>query len=568
MVEWSRAGFECPLSNGTRFQGIAVSRGRAVGPVARMAGPAQPPPPTRLTGPADAACDLISASAREVRDALRWKAGLTAGVAREVLEMTATMAVDPALLKAAHHLVREGNLAPAPALWQAASDLVSKLEGLGGTMAERTTDVRDAAARIVAQITGAPVPGIPERDEPYVLVAEDLTPADAATLDRAKVLAIVTALGGPTTHTAIIARELGIPAVVALERQLDAVVDGDLVGVDGTRGTVHVGDFDPAQFAASDFPEFTFTGPGGTADGHLVAMLANVADGEGARAAAAAGAEGIGLLRTEFCFADAVREPSLEQQEEAYGEVFAAFPGRKVVVRTLDAGADKPMRFLHQVPETNPALGVRGFRTANLDRPVLVRQLTAIARAATAHTADVWVMAPMVSTVAEAEEFVRLAHEAGLATAGVMVEVPSAALNAGPILARAAFASIGTNDLTQYTLAADRTIGQLGAIANSWDPAVLRLVEFTCRGGAQQDRPVGVCGEAAADPALAVVLVGLGVSSLSMSARALGPVSAVLSRTAFAECERLAGLALGCECAADARAVVRANLAVLDESVL
>uniref|UniRef100_UPI000ACD95ED putative PEP-binding protein n=1 Tax=Cellulosimicrobium cellulans TaxID=1710 RepID=UPI000ACD95ED len=240
--------------------------------------------------------------------------------------------------------------------------------------------------------------------------------------------------------------------------------------------------------------------------------------------------------------------------------VLREFPGRKVVVRTLDSGADKPLHFLTAPEEENPALGVRGLRTAARWPRLLEDQLDAIAQAAAAEEAEVWVMAPMVSTVGETEWFVERCHAHGLGVAGVMVEVPSAALLAGPILARAAFASIGTNDLTQYTMAADRLLGSLAELSDPWQPAVLRLVAATCEGGAQQGRPVGVCGEAASHPALAVVLVGLGVSSLSMTARAIADVGALLREVDLDECRRVGRLALDAESAADARAVVRENL--------
>ncbi|WP_210728359.1 putative PEP-binding protein [Cellulomonas septica] len=281
--------------------------------------------------------------------------------------------------------------------------------------------------------------------------------------------------------------------------------------------------------------------------------------------AAAQGAEGVGLFRTEFVFLDHDEAPGLDEQVAAYRQVLAAFPGRKVVVRTLDAGADKPLPFLAGDAEANPALGVRGLRTSVAHPEVLDDQLTAIARAAAAESATVWVMAPMVATVDEAQDFVAACARHGLDTAGVMVEVPSAALLAGPILAHASFASIGTNDLTQYTMAADRVLGAVAHLSYAWQPAVLQLVAATCRGGAQQGRPVGVCGEAAAVPALAVVLIGLGVTSLSMTPRALPDVAAVLAATPLDECRRLATLALAASTATDAQEVVRAGLPVLAE---
>ncbi|WP_152816389.1 phosphoenolpyruvate--protein phosphotransferase, partial [Georgenia subflava] len=522
-----------------------------------------PPPP----GTAEADADRIPTAAQAVAAALEAAAATVDGERKELLETTAQMATDPTLVGAAVKQVREGGTSAPRAVWEAAAGVAEQLRALGGYMAERARDVADVRDRIIAELTGAAVPGVPHRTEPFVLVATDLAPADTALLDPAQVRAIVTAEGGPTSHTAILARGLGIPAVVGLPDALAALPEGTVVLVDGGAGTVEI---DPDAERVRQAEERsavvrTFDGQGRTADGHRVSLVANVGDPAQARAAAEAGAEGVGLFRTEFCFLDRDAEPSLEEQVRAYRSVLTEFPGRKVVVRTLDAGADKPLPFVTDVDEANPALGVRGLRTARRAPDVLENQLAAIAAAAAAEEADVWVMAPMVATVAEAEDFVEACARHGLDTAGVMVEVPSAALLAGPILARAAFASIGTNDLTQYAMAADRLLGSLAELSDPWQPAVLRLIEATCTGGAQQSRPVGVCGEAAADPALAVVLTGLGVSSLSMTPRALADVAAVLAATDLATCRRLARAAVDAESALEARTRVRDGLPVLAE---
>jgi len=449
------------------------------------------------------------------------------------------------------------------------------LHNLGGYMAERATDVLDVRSRIVAELRGVPAPGIPASDEPFILVAEDLAPADTATLDTKKVLALVTSSGGPQSHTAIIARALGLPAVVAAAG-VEELADGTEIYVDGAAGTISVGP-DEAQVAAALAWTTTasalsrFDGNGSTSDGHLIPLLSNVGGAEDAVKAAAAGAQGVGLLRTEFCFLGRDKEPSNEDQVAAYKGVFDAFPGKKVVVRTLDAGADKPLPFLTDADEPNPALGVRGYRTDLTSPGVLERQLTAIAQAEAAHQAEVWVMAPMISTADEAARFASLCAGAGLKTPGVMVEVPSAALTAATVLAEVAFASIGTNDLTQYAMAADRQLGPLATLNDPWQPAVLQLVKLTADGAAHlagstgTPKPVGVCGEAAADPALAVVLVGLGVSTLSMSARSLAAVAAVLATVTVAQAQQLAATALVAPSAAAARAAIRAELPILDE---
>lgn len=552
----------------TVITGIGVSPGRVVAPAAHLPEPvAEPPHGRRLPPGSDYAGEAarIPAASQVVRLALEAAAARATGESAELLEATAAIAADPSLVADAEQRVRTDRLVPERAVWEAAEAVAEQFEALGGYFAERTRDIADVRDRLVAELTGRPAPGVPERDAPFVLVAPDVAPALVATLDTDRVLAIVTGAGGPTSHTAILARARGIPTVVAARGADTAVADGALVVVDGSAGTVTV-DPDESTVAATlalAAQVRTFDGAGRTADGQRVELLANVGDPDGARAAAAAHAEGIGLFRTEFQFLDRDEAPSRDEQVAAYREVFAQFPGRKVVIRTLDAGADKPMPFLTSDSEANPALGVRGLRTAIEHPDVLDTQLAAIADAAAAESATVWVMAPMVATVDEAEQFVATCARHGLDTAGVMVEVPSAALLSGPILAHAAFASIGTNDLTQYTMAADRLLGAVAELSDPWQPAVLRLVAATCAGGAQQGRPVGVCGEAAAAPALAVVLVGLGVSSLSMTPRALPDVAAVLAATTSDECRRLAQLALAAPSAADARAVVRAGLPVL-----
>jgi len=457
------------------------------------------------------------------------------------------------------------------AIWESGSSVSEMLHNLGGYMAERATDVLDVRARIVAELRGVPAPGIPSSSTPFVLVAEDLAPADTATLDPNKVLALVTAGGGPQSHTAIIARSLGLPAVVAAIG-VDELPDGTEVYVDGAGGSITADPDDTLRAAAEAWAATAsllaeFSGTGTTADGHLVPLLANVGGGKDAEAAAKLGAQGVGLFRTEFCFLERDSEPTVEEQAAAYKSVFDAFPGKKVVLRTLDAGADKPLPFLTDSTEPNPALGVRGYRTDFTTPGVLDRQLEAIALAEKQSEADVWVMAPMISTAEEAARFASMCADAGIRTPGVMVEVPSAALTAEAILREVGFASLGTNDLTQYAMAADRQLGPLANLNTPWQPAVLRLVGLTVEGSRAEgnNKPVGVCGEAAAEPALAVVLTGLGVATLSMTARSLAAVAAVLKTVTLAEAQQLAKLALSAPSATEARAWVREKLPVLEE---
>jgi phosphotransferase system enzyme I (PtsI) len=417
---------------------------------------------------------------------------------------------------------------------------MTALQAAGGYMAERARDVADVRDRIVAALLGVTPPGVPELTSPSVLVARDLAPADTAGLDPDLVLALVTAEGGPTSHTAILARALGIPAVVACAGVLD--LDSPGLTVDGSAGTVTPSD--GTVQARPRTARASWDGVGRLADGHRVKLLANVGSAADARAAAAAGAEGIGLFRTEFCYLAATSEPTEEEQRAAYAAVLEPFAGKPVVVRTLDAGSDKPLAFLPMGEEPNPALGVRGLRVA-FDRPELLdRQLAAVASAAADTGVELSVMAPMVATAAEAAWFAARARAAGIARAGVMIEIPAAALCAAEILAEVDFVSLGTNDLAQYVFAADRQLGAVAALNDPAQQALLRLVGMVAAAGQAAGKPVGVCGEAAADPALAPVLAGLGVTSLSMNAAALAGVGAELRSVDLAACRERAAKAV------------------------
>ncbi|MCY1676754.1 phosphoenolpyruvate--protein phosphotransferase [Pseudarthrobacter sp. SL88] len=555
------------------FPGVGVSPGRVIGTVRQMPKPISEPPAGEQLAPdttAEEATAALKAASQAVHDELKARAAHASGDGKAVLEATALMAKDTMLIKGAAKLVARGTSAER-AIWESGSSVSEMLHNLGGYMAERATDVLDVRARIVAELRGVAAPGIPASENPFVLVADDLAPADTATLDPNKVLALVTSGGGPQSHTAIIARSLGLPAVVAAVG-VDHIADGTEVYVDGAAGSVTSEPDASLREAAEGWAATAsllaeFTGTGATADGHQVPLLANVGGGKDAVAAAKLGAQGVGLFRTEFCFLERDTEPSVEEQAAAYKSVFDAFPGKKVVLRTLDAGADKPLPFLTDSTEPNPALGVRGYRTDFTTPGVLDRQLEAIALAANASEADVWVMAPMISTAEEAARFASMCADAGLQTPGVMVEVPSAALTAEAILREVGFASLGTNDLTQYAMAADRQLGPLANLNTPWQPAVLRLVGLTVEGSRAEgnSKPVGVCGEAAADPALAVVLTGLGVNTLSMTARSLAAVAAVLKTVTLQEAQELAKLALSAPSASEARDRVREKLPVLAE---
>jgi phosphoenolpyruvate-protein phosphotransferase (PTS system enzyme I) len=549
-----------PTATAVELRGVGVGLGVAVGPAIRMPDPVPEPrdEPSGLTGEQEAerARSALSATASDLR-ARGIAAGGTAG---EILDALAMMADDPSLWDDVQARTASGATAEF-AVHAAFAAFREMLLGLGGYLGERAGDLDDVSRRVVANLLGLPAPGVPESAEPFVLIAHDLAPADTATLDLDRVLALVTSDGGPTSHTAILAREKGITAIVGVAGA-EAVRTGERILVEAAKGTVTVHPSDDAIDAARArdadrrAARETTQGPGRLADGHPVPLLANIGSMASAREAVAHGAEGVGLFRTEVLFLDADQAPSVDDQQRQYREVFQLFPNQKVVVRVLDAGADKPLAFLTDQNEQNPALGRRGLRALAAHEGILRDQLRALSAAADESSAEVQVMAPMVSTAAEARYFRDLCHELGIGVAGVMVEVPSCAILADHVAANADFMSIGTNDLTQYVFAADRLLGTVAAFQDPWHPAVLRLIETVGRAGGDHSIPVGVCGEAAADPLLGVVLVGLGATSLSMSPSALADVRAELARHTLDHARALAAAAISAESGEAARRAV------------
>jgi phosphotransferase system enzyme I (PtsI) len=541
----------------TELRGVGIGLGVAQGPVARMAEPAPAPSDAPSTLGVDEekarVRDAVAAVARE----LEARGAQAGGAAQEVLEAQAMMAEDPTLADEVGTRLAQGRTGEF-AVFDAFASFRDQLTALGGYLGERAADLDDVAQRVIARLRGEPAPGVPDPGHPFVLVAKDLAPADTALLDLDKVLALVTTEGGPTSHTAILAREKSIVAIVGA---VDAknLRDGETVIVDAAAGVVTTAptpdELERAERRAEDRASAS-SAPitdGALGDGTPVPLLANLGKPEGAIDAVALGAEGVGLFRTEFLFLSSAQAPTVEQQREAYTKLLSAFPGKKVVVRVLDAGADKPLAFLNDAHEENPALGLRGIRALRASEDILREQLTALAEADAATDADLWVMAPMVATVEESEYFTDIARDYGIKTAGVMVEVPSSALLADRILSYTDFASIGTNDLTQYTMAADRLLGSVASLQDPWHPAVLRLIREVGDAGRAHGKPVGICGEAAADPLLAVVLVGLGATSLSMAPTALADVRATLLQHTIGQARDIAAAALAASDAGSAR---------------
>ncbi|WP_328585010.1 phosphoenolpyruvate--protein phosphotransferase [Streptomyces sp. NBC_00370] len=551
----------------TTLRGVGVSHGVAIGEVRHMGTAVLEPPAKQI--PAEEA-EREQARAKQAVDAvaadLIARGNLAGGEAQGVLEAQAMMAQDPELMADVERRVTAGSTAER-GVYDAFASYRELLAGAGEYLAGRVADLDDVRNRIVARLLGVPMPGVPDSDEPYVLIARDLAPADTALLDPSLVLGFVTEEGGPTSHSAILARALGVPAVVALAGAGE-LAEGTVVAVDGSSGEVFV---EPSaekraglEHAAAERASAlsASTGPGATSDGHKMPLLANVGGPADVPAALEAGAEGVGLFRTEFLFLDDSKQaPSQEKQVAAYRAVLEAFPEGRVVVRVLDAGADKPLDFLTPADEPNPALGVRGLRTL-LDHPDVLRaQLTALATAVEGLPVHLDVMAPMVADRADAKAFADACREAGLhAKFGAMVEIPSAALRSRSILQEVEFLSLGTNDLAQYTFAADRQVGAVSRLQDPWQPALLDLVALAADGARAEGKSCGVCGEAAADPLLACVLTGLGVTSLSMGAASIPYVRATLAKYTLAQCERAASAARATDSADDARSAAQAVL--------
>lgn len=551
----------------TTLRGVGVSHGVAIGEVRHMGTAVLEPPVKQI--PADEVereQERARQAVQAVASDLVARGSLAGGEAQAVLEAQALMAQDPELIADVERRVAAGSTAER-AVYDAFAAYREMLAGAGEYFAGRVADLDDVRNRIVARLLGVPMPGVPDSDEPYVLVARDLAPADTALLDPSLVLGFVTEEGGPTSHSAILARALGVPAVVALPGAV-GLAEGTVIAVDGSTGEIFVNPSDErkaqleavaaerrAALAAS-------AGPGATSDGHRVPLLANIGGPADVAAAVEAGAEGVGLFRTEFLFLDDHRNaPSEEKQVEAYRQVLEAFPESRVVVRVLDAGADKPLEFLTPADEPNPALGVRGLRTL-LDHPEVLRtQLSALAKTAEGLPVQLEVMAPMVADRADAKAFADACRAAGLrAKVGAMVEIPSAALRARSVLQEVEFLSLGTNDLAQYTFAADRQVGAVSRLQDPWQPALLDLVAMAAEAARAESKGCGVCGEAASDPLLACVLTGLGVTSLSMGAASLPHVRAELAKHTLAQCERAAAAARAADTAEEAREAARAVL--------
>lgn len=558
------------------LNGVAASSGAALGQFFLLTTeiPASSPTPSNLT--ADEEKNALAAAVEYVGNDLAERAERSTGELQEILLAVGEIATDPALLEEANNFIDQGHTA-SYAITQAADIFKELLLASSGYLAERVSDVANICDRILCRLGGVDYPEIPHFTAPTVLIARDLSPADTTDLQTDQVIAIVTEGGGPTSHTAIIARSRGIAAVVACPGIVEYARGhyGEMIGVDATTGEVV---FSPPielqarliakieKIAKRRSAQVVRSNNGyQTTDGHSVPIYANIGRQEDVAKAIEAGADGVGLLRTELLYLDRKDPPTLEEQTEIYTNLFAPFGNKKVVIRTLDAGADKPMAFINFAHEPNPALGVRGYRTIAGHEDLMRTQLKAIAAAARRTEADVWVMAPMITLPSEAAHFVEMAKSYGIQKAGVMIEVPAAIFHAEEITKVSDFVSIGTNDLGQYLHAADREAAALAAFNDPWQPALLRAVHLVAQAGLRNNCPVGVCGEAASDATLAAVLLGLGVTSLSCNVATLRDVATGITNLGFADLSLAALDVLAASDAVATRNAARNRLTALDE---
>lgn len=519
-----------------KFTGIGVCPGVAFAPVYKIE-------IKESATDLDVTWQEISAALEKSAQYLEEKAQkIDLQVAKEVLEAQSLMARDPDLIEKIKNTMGDSKKSARNVLNSTLEEFKNNLLSLGDYFAERVADIDE-----IKKLTLNNIFGIEQIDlkinSNSIVVADDLSPADTASMNLNYVKGLVVAKGGPTSHTAIVARNLGIPAIVGC-KDIEDLKNGVQVLINGRNGVVIENpDKNLVTQEINKENEFkakfkSVSGPGKLKDNTAINLLANCGNIEDAKKAIINEAEGIGLFRTELLYLNQAHAPNISEQVKVYSEIFEIFQGKKVIIRTLDAGSDKPVPFLNSDKEENPALGVRGWRLIREFSSVIKDQIKAISIAQESGKCDVWVMAPMIDTADEALEFSNLAKENGIKKIGVMIETPAAAMVSDQIFEIVDFASFGTNDLTQYVMAADRLDSRLSDLTNSWHPAVLRTIEIV--GKNAQGKPLGVCGEAAADPLLAAVLIGLGVNSLSMASNSIAEVKSFIANQDLEKCQNVA----------------------------
>ncbi len=492
---------------------------------------------------------------------------------------------DPDLLEQIEERIRKHHLNGAAAVEGSVEWVAGELEELDDPYFQaRAADVRDVGGRLIRAFLGVSDDAGELPADPVIVVAEDLTPSDTVQFDKERLLGLITVRGGPTSHVAILARSLALPAVVSAPLEIDRlkggaslILDGEtgLITVDPEEGTLAKAREAQAQWLARHQRQLEVARmPAITQDGHHVEIGANIGGVLDAELAIEQGAEGVGLFRTEFLYLDRDDLPSEIEQVQAYKAVFAILEARPIVVRTLDIGGDKAVSYLGFPEEQNPFLGWRALRMARERPELLVIQLRALLRAGVGH--DIRIMVPMVSSVEEvlmaraaldqAREELAAANQTFGAKVqfGIMVEIPSAALMAARIAPHVDFFSLGTNDLTQYTLAVDRTNEKVAYLASPFHPAVLALIQQTIEGAHAQGKWVGLCGELGGNPLATAILLGLGLDEISMAPAAIPAVKDMVRRLSLPHCQRLAQEALSMSTAAEVESLLKREIALIN----
>ncbi len=569
------------------LQAVPTSEGIALGPIYKYRPPLPPVPQERAEDPAKE-WDRLERALQATGDAIRKRRAQLAASLGEaelaIFDAHLLILQDPELQAQVHHLIFEEHQNAAAAWDNQAHETAARYQVLDDAyLQQRAADVLDVGNQVLFALADKAEMQRIELPEPVILFANELTPTETSQLDMRRVLGLLTVQGGPTSHSAILARTLGIPAIAGVSLALEKLKDGTLLAMDGFDGTIWVEPPEQVQSKVKERREKWLEqrerllksshGPTSTRDGHLVEIAANVGNVLDAEAAVQNGAEGVGLLRTEFLYLTRDKPPTEAEQVDSLRQIGQAMAGdgnaqRPIVVRTLDVGGDKELPYLPLPAEANPFLGVRAIRLS-LRRPDLfLTQLRAVLRAGEAFRFRL--MFPMVANLDEVLEARRLLKEAHRALkaqgvahhwpieVGIMVEVPAAALLAPTLASQVDFFSIGTNDLTQYTLAAERGNPALSEMADALHPAVLRLVRDVVNAAHRHGKWVGVCGELAGDRLAVPVLVGLGVDELSMNPGAIPYAKAILRAIDLPAAQTLATQALGAESAQEARSLARA----------
>lgn len=529
----------------SELTGIGVGSAGAVGTVLHIR--SQPPPVSTQTSshtPEEEKKALVDGMAKAVAT-LREETAHTDATLSAIMDALLMIFDDPELIELATPSIDEG--------YDGATALLRAIDTFAGMMADdpdfasRAGDLTAIAHRIGHLLRGSDVSlTIPDGGK-HIVVAKDLTPLETSQFGPS-VLGVVTELGGPTSHTAIICRALGIPAVVSCPGAME-LSHGQQVLVDPVGNRVVIGGALDDATATIHFVPLS--------DTPLITVRANIGSLDDARAACETKARGIGLFRTEVLYLGTPEAPSVEDQTDQYREVFAAAPAGKIVVRTIDAGSDKPVPFLALPKEDNPALGIRGFRMVRHYEAFLQSQLDGIGQAIQHTGRDVGVMAPMVSTVDEVEQFRAMCDRAGISQVGIMVETPAIIPLIPALEGVVDFLSIGTNDLSQYLFAADRLHPELGWLNSPWQPALLLEVKRVADLGTAAKMAVSVCGEAAAHPLLAVVFAGMGIQSVSVATPAVDDVQAALVGVTPEQAKQCAEAGLSARNESEAQEAVR-----------